>query len=99
MKNAKLPDQAVADMDIADMKVDYSGYAVSWAMHVDQERNCWLRPTYTVRRHPGGTVQMRVERRTDGYYVQLEKGYRYELNGNQKVDGLLPVSGFLGEDE
>jgi hypothetical protein len=59
------------------MAVGNAGWTVPWAMWVDQHNKCWLHPEYTIHATPGGTVQMRVEFRDDGYHVWLVEGQRY----------------------
>lgn len=56
------------------MRTGDSGWTVPWAMWVDRKRNCWLHPEYTLHPEPGGTVQMLVELREDGYHVHVPQG-------------------------
>jgi hypothetical protein len=73
---AILPEDFEQDTIDAMMTGD-GGYTVPWAMWVDDKRQCWLHPKYTIQAHTGGTVQMRVERRDDGYHVWLVPGEKY----------------------
>lgn len=56
---------------IAEMKIGDTGWAVPWALVVDSEQRCWLRPGYTVSPSPGGTVDMKVSRASHGYVVNI----------------------------
>lgn len=76
-KQAILPED-MEEVTIDSMSTGDSGYAVPWAMWVDTERNCWLHPKYTIQRAPGGTVQMLVTLRKDGYHVTPPRGERYQ---------------------
>lgn len=67
---------------ISSMSTGEKGYTVPWAMWVDSERKCWLHPHYTISGHPGGTVQMKVQKRSDGYHVWLVDGERYSISRN-----------------
>jgi hypothetical protein len=59
---------------VSGMSVGEVGYIVSWGMWVDASRRCWLHPDYAVREAPGGTANMRIERRADGYHVWAPLG-------------------------
>lgn len=63
-----------ATPQIATMVVGDSGYTTPWAMWVDSDRLCWLHPRYDLHQQPGGTVKMRVERRSDGWHVWPPRG-------------------------
>lgn len=54
---------------IDSMKVGESGYTTPWAMWVDLDSHMWLHPKYPVEPSIEGTVDMRVERRDDGFHV------------------------------
>lgn len=74
--NAVLPE----DMERATIGTMMTGdrrYVVPWAMWVDAERSCWLHPDYDTHDRCGGTVQMRVELREDGYHVWPVAGHGY----------------------
>jgi len=88
-KHATLPAEAF-ERTIADLRVGESGWTVPWAMDHDEERRCWLNPRHTISQEPGGTVQMQVARREDGYHVWLAPDYRYHPNSNPGK-GYLPV--------
>ena len=77
-KHATLPDTAATVTHLRDMQIGDTGYTVPWAMSVDRDRKCWLRASYTIDTQPGGTVQMRVTRREDGYHVWLVDGHAYD---------------------
>jgi hypothetical protein len=78
-KQALLP-KSLEEAKIGGMCTGDGGWAVPWAMWVDRERRCWLHPNYTIHAHRGGTVQMRVELRGDGYHVWTAADHRYDLN-------------------
>jgi len=56
---------------IGGMRIGDSGYAVSWALSVAENGTCWLRSDYSIHATPGGTVQLLIQRRQDGYHVTL----------------------------
>jgi hypothetical protein len=62
---------------IATMGFQRTYYTVPWAMWADAGRLLWLHPDYTVKDHPGGTLQMRIELRDDGYHVWPPRGESY----------------------
>jgi len=74
--HAKLP-AAFREATIASMKPGRPYYTVPWAMQADENGALWLRRGYTAWDCPGGTAQMRVERRDDGYHVWPVPGERY----------------------
>jgi hypothetical protein len=76
-RQAILPED-MEEATIDSMSTGESGYTVPWAMWVDAERNCWLHPKYTIHHAPGGTVQMLVQLRTDGYHVSPPCGEHYQ---------------------
>jgi hypothetical protein len=95
----KLPSTLEA-ATIARMVTGDVGYTTPWAMWVDDDRNCWLYPRYTLRSQPGGTVQMRVELRVDGYYVTPPEGYTWTPQSEPAFVGgngieYLPVAGMV----
>lgn len=96
-KNATLPVEYL-NSNIGMMRVDESGWTVPWSMDIDVDRRCWLDPSYTIHHEAGGTVQMRIERREDGYHVWLDPSHRYTQNSVPKT--YLPVVGLhkFGED-
>lgn len=55
------------------------GYIVPWGMWADTDRNCWLHPKYALHKRSHGTVQMRVERREDGYHVWVPPGTTWSV--------------------
>lgn len=91
---AILPEQ-FEYMTINKMVVGDSGYTVPWAMWVDKSRNCWLHPDYTLSAKPGGTVEMRVEKRKNGFHVWLAPGENYSPSSEPgfvgTVDEFVPV--------
>lgn len=65
------------------MEIGDYGYAVHWALRVDDEGRCWLKPTYNISRPAGGTALMLVERLDDGFHVYpLATDSRYETGFN-----------------
>lgn len=77
MSQAVLPEDMEEDT-VASMLTGESAYMVPWGMWVDNERHCWLHPGYTTHKRPGGTVEMRVELREDGYHVWPVRGHKYQ---------------------
>ncbi len=76
MAPAQLPADRL-ELKIGSLQIGQSGFCVPWAMWVDLDNQCWLNPDYRVSAHPGGTVQMRVSRAEDGFYVVVPPGERW----------------------
>lgn len=77
LTQATLPEDMEEDT-LDSMLTGESAYTTPWGMWVDAERQCWLHPAYPAHKRPGGTVEMRVERRQDGYHVWPPRGYKYK---------------------
>lgn len=73
----KLPRQFLDTSTLENMQVGETRYTLPWGMRVDADLECWLHPKYPANCFPGGTVQMRVERRKDGYHVWPPAGESY----------------------
>lgn len=93
-----LPLDLVEDNRLKDLLPGESGWTVPWAMAVINDR-CYLNGNYDYHEHPGGTVEMKVEHRRDGYHVFVRTtGYKYSScddppwNGTSQED-LIPVVG------
>ncbi len=82
--------EAVEEATIESMAFGAEGFTVPWAMWVDTERRCWLKPEFTLRERAGGTVQMRVARQQDGYHVWIPTGATWSLDEG-RVHSDLPV--------
>lgn len=87
----RLPEIFLEDT-IAKMRVGDAGWSVPWAMGVDADRKCWLDPAYTVHDSPGGTVEMRISRTSDGYVVEVPRTNRWLP---RECRGWLPVFGLV----
>jgi hypothetical protein len=46
-----------------------TGYCVPWAVFADSNRKLWINKTYTVHGFSGGTVQLRIRRIGDRYFI------------------------------
>lgn len=97
---------------IRDMQVGDIGHTLPWAMCVDEvgflwwkKRRYWIRGDYPVRKIPFGTLEMKVERREDGYHawhlsdhcdepIGFEIGYR-----NNKWGIVIRVQKVWRQDE
>ena len=90
VRPATLPGEYV-EHTLANLRVGESTWTVPWAMDVDDERRCWLTPSFTGHPTPGGTVQMLVERREDGYHVWLAPDYKYHPTGGRSGSAGIPV--------
>lgn len=91
-KQAQLPEGAGYERPkLANMALGDVAYTTGWAMEVDGDRACWLRPNYSAEPRPGGTVSMRVERRVDGFHVWPARGYAYDIGDVPQRDA-LPVA-------
>jgi len=90
-RTAQLPEHLV-ELTLDTMQIGDVAYVTPWTMYVDRERFCWLARSFPPGKTPGGTVEMRVERRSDGFHVWAVPGYRYTPKG-QPADGeYLPVA-------
>ncbi|QQG96192.1 hypothetical protein HBE99_04430 [Mycobacteroides chelonae] len=69
--------EGIEETAISDMTVGDVAYTVPWAMWVDRQRRCWLRPDFSVETAPCGTASMRIRKRTDGFHVE-RTGYARE---------------------
>lgn len=81
---------------IAEMTRGQARYTVPWAMRADLGGGLWLHPRYTVHDRPGGTVQMRIELRGDGYHVWPVAGEAPRPGGGAGI-GYLPVAVLEGK--
>jgi hypothetical protein len=77
MKNQATLPQAYRESTISAMHVGQTVFTVPWAVWVDHDMLCWLHPGYSVDSGPGGTVQMQVTRKADGYHVWGVRGFSY----------------------
>lgn len=84
MYTARLPEQ-FEEKTIRSLPEGESAYVVPWAMHVDEQRRCWLRPSMTTDARPHGTVSMLITRTADGFSVRIPEGYRYTPGSNGVV--------------
>lgn len=75
-RQAVLPED-VEEYTLSSMNTGDVAWTLPWGMWVDRARRCWLHPSYPAESQPGGTVQMRVELREDGYHVWLPADQRY----------------------
>jgi hypothetical protein len=78
-RQAKLPSRLEATNAIDQMALGDVGYTPPWGMWVDNDRNCWLHPKYSLAEQPQGTSEMRVELREDGYHVWAPTGKTWPL--------------------
>lgn len=93
MTQARLPEELRDTAKIANMEAGQVRYTVPWAMKADLDGALWLRPDYLASERPGGTVEMRIERRGDGYHVWPVPGYRYSPDGAHPAGGpYIPVA-------
>lgn len=71
-----LPDSH-KERNLSDMKVGETAYTTPWGMWVDLRKHAWLHPEYPAAAHQMGTIEMKVQRKADGYYVWLVPGEDY----------------------
>lgn len=102
---AQLPKNLVEDV-IEGMAVGEVGYTVPWAMWVDQQMQCWLHPQYSIHKEPGGTVEMRIEHRPDGFHVWVtDLDFKWNSTsqpgyvGGAGPGGWIPVAELHNGDE
>jgi len=60
-----------AKVRVQDMEVESRGFAVPWAMYVDEEHRFWLNGNYSVYPEPSEKSCMEVARMPEGYFVGL----------------------------
>jgi len=78
-ETARLPEGRLT-RTVADLKVGESAWVVPWAMSVDSQRCCALSHGFSIHGQPGGTVSMRISRRTDGFHVWIPDDYTWTVN-------------------
>jgi hypothetical protein len=61
-----------------ELTVGEVAWTVPWMLDRDEQGRFWLHGGASAHSAPGGTVQMRVERRPDGYHVWLPRDDRRE---------------------
>lgn len=91
---ARLPDRYVETQTLRSLPVGHEGYTVPWAMLVDENHNCWLRPNYTYRNEPHGTAAMLIRHTNNGYVVCPPSTQRYQPAGAPNADW-LPIAEVL----
>jgi hypothetical protein len=85
---------ALCETTIARMEPGRTYYTVPWAMRADTEGRLWLYPGHTADVRRCGAVEMRVERREDGYHVWPAPGRDYAPGA---VSGeFIPVAALEG---
>lgn len=67
-----------------DLHVGESAWTVPWAMWRDVHSRWWLHPDYEVDSSPGGTVEMLVEHRADGYHVRYPPLTKHEWPAKER---------------
>jgi len=77
---AMLPED-LEEKTVGGMLLGEEGYAVPWAMFVASGRRCFLNGYYTIHDEMGGTVNMKVLRRNDGYAVDVSGCGDYKWSG------------------
>ena len=68
-------------MNVGDIR-----YIVPWGMVVDNNRNCWLIPSYSVDTRPGGTVEMKIERREDGFHAWMPLDAKWNVREDSSCE-------------
>ena len=58
-----------AKVRVQDMEVDSRGFAVPWAMYIDEEHRFWLNGNYSVYPKTNEKVCMEVAHTPEGYFV------------------------------
>ncbi|MEV7287121.1 caspase family protein [Streptomyces sp. NPDC093252] len=90
--SALLPEDMQPDT-LSGMEVGAVAYTLPWAMWADENRRLWLHPDYPADAHPGGTVEMKVQRVPGGYHVWAPPDHHYQPGPPAYVGdhGRLPV--------
>lgn len=66
------------ELEIGEMKIGESGWAVPWALGADSADRLYLRRDYTIHKRPGGTVSMQVVRKSDSTWcVDIPSDYKF----------------------
>lgn len=89
-RQARYPEE-FAPYTLAEMEVGDVAYTVPWAMVIDSDRYCWLQSSFASHAQPGGTMQMRVERREDGFHVQCSRLTPREVETQQRSHADVPA--------
>ncbi|OHA51834.1 MAG: hypothetical protein A3A97_00225 [Candidatus Terrybacteria bacterium RIFCSPLOWO2_01_FULL_40_23] len=76
-QGVELPPHLLKTDLIRNMKISEERFTTPWAMMVDEDMRCYLNGTYLISESSGGTVTMRIERRSDGYHVFIPDGEKY----------------------
>jgi len=89
----KLPmGKSSLDHNIANMKLNESGYTVPWAMYHDSNRNLFLDGQYIINHEPGGSAQMFVWRDEKGYHIDATSCRKHLWSINDHELDNSPIS-------
>lgn len=95
---ARLPEKLVKHNHIHEMMVGQSGFTVPWAMSINKQRLCSLRPDYTFYDKPGGTVSLWIQKTPTGYRVFPDPSDHYTWDPEGENHTGLPVCEVLDHD-
>jgi len=87
-------DGALKKLSIAEMAIGESGWAVPWAIDVDDQGNSWLDGNHTLHNSSGGTVAMLIKRSEEGYVVDTSNcDYKWRASGDSYANDsrYLPI--------
>lgn len=71
VEDNELHDEAIERFSVRGMKVGENGWTVPWAVDIDTLGRLWLKPLFFVQPTPDNLVSMYLERREDGFMVDL----------------------------
>lgn len=92
---AQLPPEHISHDSLADMLVGDLRYTVPWAMHVDENWDCWLNVSFVADPHPHGTASLPVRRDSHGFVVALSSDHRWRAEERDRRGQWEPVAGIV----
>jgi hypothetical protein len=75
------------------MEVDSRGFAVPWAMYVDEQERFWLNGNYSVYLETSERACMEVSRMADGYFIGVSgcQDRPWSPEGRYYSDAFVPL--------
>lgn len=95
-KPVRMP-KALRQREIQDMEVGETGYAVHWALQMDEDGRAWLWDSHNIHKEPCGTASMRVSRTNQGYHVKITDA-EFTWSPSYNKNATIPVVGLKMAD-
>lgn len=82
---------------VADMEVGDWGYTVPWMVSVLEDRTVWINGGFSFCTEPGGTYQLPIERRENGWYIGRNFRPAMSMGGGRIPwgDPAIPIAGWI----